>query len=216
MANIGAGVATTAYVDVDFEFSLKNVALLKPLSSRATGQYLNYSLTKQKSATIKALSNGGAKPFLSLTQIGRIRIPTPPISEQEAIAAALSDVDALLGGLDRLITKKRDLKQAAMQQLLTGQKRLPGFCGEWTMITLLDLAEGKKELFDDGDWIESEHITSQGIRFIQTGNIGVGCYVEKEVQKFIYFFQPQNGSERLVTGAGGQPTSAFHAVHLGG
>jgi type I restriction enzyme S subunit len=43
----------------------------------------------------------------------------------------LSDVDALLGGLERLIAKKRDLKQAAMQQLLTGQTRLPGFSGEW-------------------------------------------------------------------------------------
>ena len=52
-----------------------------------------------------------------------------PTSEQRAIAAALSDVDALLGGLDRLIAKKRDLKQAAMQQLLTGQTRLPGFTG---------------------------------------------------------------------------------------
>ena len=51
--------------------------------------------------------------------------------EQRAIATALSDVDALLGGLDRLIAKKRDLKQAAMQQLLTGQTRLPGFHGEW-------------------------------------------------------------------------------------
>ncbi len=51
--------------------------------------------------------------------------------EQRAIATALSDVDALLDGLDRLIAKKRDLKQAAMQQLLTGQTRLPGFHGEW-------------------------------------------------------------------------------------
>ena len=59
------------------------------------------------------------------------RLPLPPSPEQRAIAAALSDVDALLGGLDRLIAKKRDLKQAAMQQLLTGQTRLPGFHGEW-------------------------------------------------------------------------------------
>jgi type I restriction enzyme, S subunit len=58
-------------------------------------------------------------------------IPFPPLPEQRAIATALSDVDALLGGLDRLIAKKRDLKQAAMQQLLTGQTRLPGFEGEW-------------------------------------------------------------------------------------
>ena len=58
-------------------------------------------------------------------------IPTPLRPEQHAIAAALSDTDALLSGLDRLIAKKRDLKQAAMQQLLTGQTRLPGFQGEW-------------------------------------------------------------------------------------
>ena len=52
-------------------------------------------------------------------------------SEQRGIAEALSDVDALLGALDRLIAKKRDPKQGAMQQLLTGQTRLPGFHGEW-------------------------------------------------------------------------------------
>jgi len=61
------------------------------------------------------------------------------IEEQRAIAAALSDVDGLLGGLDRLIAKKRDLKQAAMQQLLTGQTRLPGFDGEWEVKRLGDV-----------------------------------------------------------------------------
>lgn len=55
----------------------------------------------------------------------------PPLTEQRAIAAALSDVDALLAKLEQLIAKKRDLKQATMQQLLTGQTRLPGFEGEW-------------------------------------------------------------------------------------
>lgn len=61
-------------------------------------------------------------------------------SEQKAIANALSDVDALLDGLDRLITKKRDLKQAAMQQLLTGKTRLPGFTGPWSRERLDALA----------------------------------------------------------------------------
>ena len=117
----------------------------------------------------------------------RVKIPLPSMrQEQDAIATALNDVDALLGGLDRLIAKKRALKQAAMQQLLTGQTRLPGFHGDWEMKTLFDLAERKKELFDDGDWIESEHITSEGVRLIQTGNIGVGCFIEKETKKYIY------------------------------
>ena len=61
------------------------------------------------------------------------------IAEQRAIATALSDVDALLAKLDQLITKKRDLKQAAMQQLLTGQTRLPGFSGDWGIKRLGDL-----------------------------------------------------------------------------
>jgi type I restriction enzyme S subunit len=65
----------------------------------------------------------------------------PPRPEQCAIAAALSDVDALLDGLERLIAKKRDFKQAAMQQLLTGQTRLPGFHGEWEVKRLEELAE---------------------------------------------------------------------------
>jgi len=60
-----------------------------------------------------------------------MKVGVPPFPEQRAIAGALSDVDALIGGLDQLIAKKRDLKQAAMQQLLTGQKRLPSFHGEW-------------------------------------------------------------------------------------
>jgi type I restriction enzyme S subunit len=59
----------------------------------------------------------------------------PTVEEQRAIATALSDVDGLLGGMDRLIAKKRDLKQAAMQQLLTGQTRLPGFHREWEALT---------------------------------------------------------------------------------
>ncbi len=62
-------------------------------------------------------------------------------SEQRAIATALSDVDALLHELDRLIAKKRDLKQAAMQQLLTRQTRLPGFHAEWEVRRLGDVAE---------------------------------------------------------------------------
>ncbi len=70
-----------------------------------------------------------------------VPMPVPTSAEQRAIAGVLSDVDALIGALDQLIAKKRDLKQAAMQQLLTGQKRLPGFHGEWESSTLKQAAE---------------------------------------------------------------------------
>ena len=62
---------------------------------------------------------------------GHIAIAIPPLPEQHAIAAALCDVDARITSLERLIAKKRDIKQAAMQELLTGKTRLPGFGGEW-------------------------------------------------------------------------------------
>ena len=139
VVNIGAGVATSALVDVDFEFSLKNVALLKPSAGSLSGAYLNYCLSHRKAGITQALSSGGAQPFLSLNQIGDIAIPMPPILEQRAIATALSDVDTLLAKLDQLIAKKRDLKQATMQQLLTGETRLPGFGGAWEVKRLGDV-----------------------------------------------------------------------------
>lgn len=69
----------------------------------------------------------------------KVKLPLPPVTEQRAIATALSDMDALLERLDRLIAKKRDIKQATMQQLLTGQTRLPGFEGEWKLKRLGDV-----------------------------------------------------------------------------
>ena len=71
--------------------------------------------------------------------ISNMLIPLPPLPEQRAIAEALGDVDALLGSLEKLIAKKRALKQAAMQELLTGKKRLPGFSGEWEVKRLGDV-----------------------------------------------------------------------------
>jgi type I restriction enzyme S subunit len=84
---------------------------------------------------------GGGVQNLNVEVVRQFSIPLPTVQEQRAIAAALSDVDALLDGLERLIAKKRDLKQAAMQQLLTGQTRLPGFSGEWEIKRLGDLAK---------------------------------------------------------------------------
>jgi len=129
----------------------------------------------------------GSQMNLNTGLINSTRIPLPPTkAEQEAIAEALSDADALIESLEKLIAKKRQIKQGTMQQLLTGKTRLPGFTGEWEEKSLIELAEGRKELFDDGDWIESEHITDEGIRLIQTGNIGIGTFVEKADKKFIF------------------------------
>lgn len=94
-------------------------------------EILKRQINEHLGATINQITNKSLNAF---------RIPLPPSeAERDAIAAALGDIDALLAGLDRLIAKKRDLKQAAMQQLLTGQTRLPGFQGEWAVKRLGDL-----------------------------------------------------------------------------
>jgi type I restriction enzyme S subunit len=75
----------------------------------------------------------------------KVKIP-PTVDEQRAVAGALSDVDALIEALDQLVAKKRDVKQATMQLLLTGKQRLPGFHGEWKVRQLadvIDFANGK-------------------------------------------------------------------------
>ncbi|MFN4909171.1 MAG: restriction endonuclease subunit S [Bacteroidota bacterium] len=97
----------------------------------------------------------GTRAKLNKSEMQKIIVQVPPTeSEQRAIATALSDVDALLAGLDRLIAKKRDLKQAAMQQLLTGQTRLPGFSGEWEVKRLGEIANIKTGSRNNEDKIE--------------------------------------------------------------
>jgi type I restriction enzyme S subunit len=104
-------------------------------------------------------------PSLNAKTIENIKVTLPPFPEQRAIAEALSDVDGLLSGLDRLIAKKRDLKQATMQQLLTGQTRLPGFHGEWEV----------KRLGDVGKFIKGSGVTKDQTR---TGSLACVRYGE--------------------------------------
>jgi type I restriction enzyme S subunit len=102
--------------------------------------FLYYWLQSAK-PEFERIAMGNTIKTIGLPYFRTFRVPRPPITEQRAIAAALSDVDALLAKLDQLITKKRDLKQAAMQQLLTGQTRLPGFNGVWEVKRLGDLCQ---------------------------------------------------------------------------
>ena len=105
---------------------------------------------------------------ISKSSLGELPVALPSLPEQHAIAAALSDVDALLAGLDRLIAKKRDLKQAAMQQLLTGQTRLPGFQDEWESTTFGQIAQPRRDRVDPRSsgvqdfCVELEHIAPAG------------------------------------------------------
>lgn len=112
--------------------------------------WLCYAMNSQNGRRqVEHVQYGTAQKQFNISDAIDFRYPVPPLSEQRAIAAALSDVDALLGGLDRLISKKRNLKQAAMQQLLTGQTRLPGFDQNWELNMLRDIGKFKNGLNKD-------------------------------------------------------------------
>ena len=94
--------------------------------------------------TINFADESTGVPQLTAPQISKYQLPVPSFPEQQAVAEALSDADALIESLDQLIAKKRQIKQGAMQELLTGKRRLPGFGGEWVIKRLGDVAEISK------------------------------------------------------------------------
>lgn len=124
--------------------------------------YIN-SITKHLRDVV---ATGNGQPNLNTTLIRELKIPFPLESEQRAIASALSDIDSLLTKLDQLITKKRDLKQAAMQQLLTGKTRLPGFSGEWAVKRL-----GALFKFSGGYSASRDQLSSNGFCYLHYGDI---------------------------------------------
>lgn len=135
MTRITAGViGDTRILDWDVNASIYvSLALLKP-NARVVPEYLyRYSKSSAFVRDIekRALVNATPKK-INMRDIGAVPIPIPTKKEEQiAIGEVLSDVDALLAVMERLIVKKCDLKQAAMQRLLSGQTRMPGYKGEW-------------------------------------------------------------------------------------
>ena len=119
----------------------------------------------QQSIASSAIQTG--VPHINLGILKALTVPVPPVHEQRAIATALSDVDALLTQLDRLIAKKCDIKQAAMQQLLTGKTRLPGFAEEWQVRRL-----GEHVTFLRNGVHSRAELTAEGsVKYLHYGDI---------------------------------------------
>jgi type I restriction enzyme S subunit len=102
---------------------------LVDINKRVSKDYLYHQLMILKGRFEISATHGGVFTNLTTNILNDFQIPLPPFAEQEAIAPTLTDVDALITSLDKLIAKKRDIKQTTMQQLLTGKMRLPGFSG---------------------------------------------------------------------------------------
>lgn len=136
-------------------------------------RFLNYTLNTElaKKYSLKVLSIAVGQANINGQKLRTYPIPLPPTTvEQSAIATALSDVDALLSSLDALIAKKSDIKKAAMQQLLTGKTRLPGFEGEWEVRLLGDVADVKTGPF--GSSLHERDYVLDGTPIITVEHLG--------------------------------------------
>ncbi len=119
-------------------------------------------------------------PGVNRNDLHEIGVSLPTLSEQQAIATALSDVDALITSLNKLIAKKRDIKQATMQQLLIGKTRLPGFSGEWSSRLLSDVC-----WFQEGPGVRYTQFTRSGIKLLNGTNIYRGEVILESTDRFI-------------------------------
>jgi type I restriction enzyme S subunit len=164
-----SGVGLTAVVEVDLPKTVYSGFLLRFRDNNAldTGFKRHCFYADKFRSKLIGASSVSANTNINQDNLKKLLIALPAsVREQRAIATALSDVDGLLDGLGRLIAKKRDLKQAAMQQLLTRQTRLPGFQGEWEVKTFGEVVVARNERIDPkragthNFCIELEHIES--------------------------------------------------------
>ena len=166
-------------------------------------QYLLHQLHYRLIESLGLGKIGTSIPYIKKENLTGFSFPLPPTrAEQEAIAGALGDADALIESLERLIAKKRDIKQGAMQELLTGQRRLPGFTGKWKTLPLrnyvkrfiVPMRDKPKKFIGEIPWcriedfdgtyltgskseqyIDAETVRAMNLKIYPTGTLLVSC-----------------------------------------
>lgn len=149
------------------------ITAVQPRPNTLLPEYLLATLNFRVDYWKTVASSSRKDPNITSLDVRAFPIAYPRPHEQRAIAAALSDINALINGLDQLIAKKRNIKQATMQQLLTGQTRLQGFSGAWEVRRLGEIGE----------------VTSAGVdKKIRHGEIAVRLvnYLDVYRKDFIY------------------------------
>ena len=136
-------------------FVIRGQAISDDLDPTYAGYALRGEMVRDQ---IIPLGQGAVRANIGQESLRKVRVLVPPEHEQKLIAEALQDIDSLPTNIQESLYKKRQIKQAAMQELLTGKRRLPGFEGEWEVKTLKDIV---KMPVTDGP-----HMTP---RFLETG-----------------------------------------------
>jgi type I restriction enzyme S subunit len=170
LVSITADIGIIGYVDTDVPapaYINQHVACVRLDDDAVHPRFVAYFLASEPAQhRFRAITDVGAKTGINLTTVGKLRTAVPPFPEQKAIAEALGDADALIEALEALIAKKRAIKQGAMQDLLTGQRRLPGFQGEWCECQLGSLGS-----FAKGSGVKKDEADSGPLPCVRYGEL---------------------------------------------
>ncbi|MEO7799607.1 MAG: restriction endonuclease subunit S [Opitutaceae bacterium] len=177
----------------------QHVCIIRTAGEKVTPHFISYLLLSDLGQRqIDSFQAGGNREGLNFGQIRSLKIPLPPTkAEQEAIAEALSDADALIESLEQLIAKKRRLKQGAMQELLTGKKRLPGFLREFSVKTV-----GEVCWFQEGPGVRTTQFTTSGVKLLNGTNIFRGALNLDSTSRFISQAEADGGYAHFLADAG--------------
>lgn len=169
----GASIGRSAIADERIVSGNVNqhVCIIRTKQNFLLPRFLNFTLLSNLGQKqIESFQAGGNRQGLNFGQIRSFQIALPPtIAEQTAIATVLSDTDELIQSLEKLIAKKRLIKQGTMQELLTGKRRLPGFESEWDVKPLLECCD-----LLQGLTYGPSNIQSHGLLVLRSSNIQDG------------------------------------------
>jgi len=155
----GDGVGTGKvfhYINGKFDFH-QRVYKISNFSNRIDGRFFYSYFSNNFLRRIMSMTAKSSVDSVRMDMIAEMLVPLPEKNEQREIAKAISDAGILIESLDNLIEKKKRLKQGALQELLTGKKRLSGFLGEWKLETLGSLGS-----FSKGKGLPKKDISSSG------------------------------------------------------
>jgi type I restriction enzyme, S subunit len=166
LISITADIGIIAYVDNRLQkpaYINQHIALVRFDQEKVNSQFVSYFLSHESSQKwFRGGTDQGAKAGMSLITVRKIKTAIPPLSEQEAIACTLSDIDALIESLDRLLTKKRQIKQGAMQELLRSTDG-------WIEYPFSEIC-----WFQEGPGVRNHQFTSAGVKLFNGTNIEKG------------------------------------------
>lgn len=159
-------------------------------------RFLQYALLAEPFVrSVDASTFGSKMPRADWEFVGQVVVPVPERALQEEIASFLdrktSAIDALIAKKERLIELLQEKRQALITQAVTkgldpnvpmkdsGIPWIGSVPNHWKIVAVKRTAKPGRRTFTDGDWIESPFITEEGVRLIQTGNVGIGRYKEQ-------------------------------------